>query len=89
ISDYKDKLSHTAAKDVFLPDGEPLKEGDTLIQKDLAKTFTAIKYKGTKAFYDGAFSKKLAETVQEFGGSMTEKDIKNFNVTIDEPIWGD
>ncbi|MCY8129185.1 gamma-glutamyltransferase, partial [Bacillus spizizenii] len=47
ISNYQEKLSRTAAKDVFLPNGEPLKEGDTLIQKDLAKTFKLIRSKGT------------------------------------------
>lgn len=33
IEDHQDKLSKTAAKDIFLPDGEPLKEGDELVQK--------------------------------------------------------
>lgn len=89
ISDYQEKLSRTAAKDVFLPNGEPLKEGDTLIQKDLAKTFKLIRSKGTNAFYKGKFAKTLSDTVQDFGGSMTEKDLENYDITIDEPIWGD
>lgn len=89
ISDYQEKLSRTAAKDVFLPNGEPLKEGDTLIQKDLAKTFKLIRSKGTDAFYKGKFAKTLSDTVQDFGGSMTEKDLENYDITIDEPIWGD
>ncbi|WP_163116718.1 gamma-glutamyltransferase [Bacillus subtilis] len=89
ISDYQEKLSRTAAKDVFLPNGEPLKEGDTLIQKDLAKTFKFIRSNGTDAFYKGKFAKTLSDTVQDFGGSMTEKDLENYDITIDEPIWGD
>ncbi|WEZ02190.1 gamma-glutamyltransferase [Bacillus subtilis] len=89
ISDYQEKLSRTAAKDVFLPNGEPLKEGDTLIQKDLAKTFKLIRSNGTDAFYKGKFAKTLSDTVQDFGGSMTEKDLENYDITIDEPIWGD
>lgn len=89
ISDYQEKLSRTAAKDVFLPNGEPLKEGDTLIQKDLAKTFKLIRSKGIDAFYEGRFAKALSDTVQDFGGSMTEKDLENYDITIDEPIWGE
>lgn len=89
ISNYQEKLSRTAAKDVFLPNGEPLKEGDTLIQKDLAKTFKLIRSKGTDAFYEGKLAKALSDTVQNFGGSMTEKDLENYDITIDEPIWGD
>ncbi|WP_258729302.1 gamma-glutamyltransferase [Bacillus atrophaeus] len=89
ISDYQDKLSHTAAKDVFLPNGEPLKEGDKLVQKDLAKTFKLIWLKGTDAFYDGKFARTLSNTVQDFGGSMTEEDLENYDVTIDKPMWGE
>src|SRR5690606_2914849 len=47
IASNADKLSRTAAKDVFLPDGEPLEEGDLLVQKDLAKTFKLIRDHGT------------------------------------------
>ncbi|UUI82469.1 gamma-glutamyltransferase [Bacillus halotolerans] len=89
ISDYQEKLSRTAAKDVFLPNGEPLKEGDTLIQKDLAKTFKLIRSKGIDAFYEGRFAKALSDTVQDFGGSMTKKDLENYDITVDEPIWGE
>ncbi|MED4827304.1 gamma-glutamyltransferase [Bacillus atrophaeus] len=89
ISDYQDKLSRTAAKDVFLPNGEPLKEGDKLVQKDLAKTFKLIWFKGTDAFYDGKFARTLSNTVQDFGGSMTEEDLENYDVTIDKPMWGE
>ncbi|MED4786977.1 gamma-glutamyltransferase [Bacillus atrophaeus] len=89
ISDYQDKLSRTAAKDVFLPNGEPLKEGDKLVQKDLAKTFKLIWLKGTDAFYDGKFARTLSNTVQDFGGSMTEEDLENYDVTIDKPMWGE
>jgi gamma-glutamyltranspeptidase/glutathione hydrolase len=89
ISDNADTLSATAAKDVFLPQGTPLKEGDKLVQKDLAKTFKLIRSKGTDAFYKGEIGQALAGTVQDFGGSMTPDDLKRYNVTIDEPIWGE
>ncbi|USK30083.1 gamma-glutamyltransferase [Bacillus sp. CMF21] len=89
ISDNADTLSATAAKDVFLPKGTPIKEGDKLVQKDLAKTFKLIRSKGTDAFYKGEIGQALAGTVQDFGGSMTPDDLKRYNVTIDEPIWGE
>ncbi|MDQ0860660.1 gamma-glutamyltransferase [Bacillus sp. V2I10] len=89
ISDNADTLSATAAKDVFLPKGTPLKEGDKLVQKDLAKTFKLIRSKGTDVFYKGEIGQALAGTVQDFGGSMTPDDLKRYNVTIDEPIWGE
>jgi gamma-glutamyltranspeptidase/glutathione hydrolase len=89
IKDHQDKLSKTAAKDIFLPDGEPLKEGDILVQKDLAKTFKLIRKEGSKAFYDGEIGRAIADVVQDFGGSMTPDDLSRYEVTTDKPIWGE
>ena len=89
IEDSKEKLSKSAASDVFLPNGKPLEEGDTLVQKDLANTFKMIRSKGADAFYKGAISEAIADTVQKYGGSMTTKDLNKYDVTIDQPIWGD
>ncbi|MED3551243.1 gamma-glutamyltransferase [Cytobacillus praedii] len=89
IADNKEVLSHTAAKDVFLPNGKPLLEGETLVQKDLAKTFKLIRSKGSDGFYNGPAANAIAKTVQSFGGSMTSGDLEKYDVTIDKPIWGD
>ncbi|MGE6631053.1 gamma-glutamyltransferase [Bacillus sp. NPDC077027] len=89
IDDHQDKLKRTAAASIFLPDDKPLLEGELLVQPDLAKMFKLIAEKGSKAFYEGKVAKALADTVQDFGGSMTSQDIKNYEVTTDKPIWGD
>lgn len=89
IADNKEVLARTAAKDVFLPNGKPLLKGETLVQKDLAKTFKLIRSKGSDGFYMGSTANAIAKTVQAFGGSMTTEDLKKYHVTIDMPIWGD
>ncbi|WP_370875828.1 gamma-glutamyltransferase [Caldalkalibacillus uzonensis] len=89
IEENKEKLSRTAAKDVFLPDGEPLQEGDWLIQRDLAHTLKLIRKHGAAIFYDGEIGEAIAETVQAFGGSMTIDDLKSYDVTIDQPVYGE
>lgn len=89
IADNQDKLSRSAAGEVFLPDGKPLKEGDVLVQDDLAKTFKLIRSKGTDALYKGEIGEALADVVQDFGGSMTTGDLAKYDVTVDEPVWGD
>ncbi|MFN2745859.1 MULTISPECIES: gamma-glutamyltransferase [unclassified Bacillus (in: firmicutes)] len=89
IQDNEAKLSKTAAKDIFLPDGEPLKEGDKLVQEDLAKTFKLIRKEGSQAFYKGEIGSAVADVVQDFGGSMTSDDLARYDVTTDKPIWGD
>jgi len=89
IADNKDVLVKTAAGIVFAPNGKPLKEGDRLVQKDLAKTFELIKSGGTDAFYKGEISKAVADVVQKYEGSMTTDDIAAYDVRIDKPIWGE
>ncbi|MFG6119851.1 gamma-glutamyltransferase [Thalassobacillus sp. B23F22_16] len=88
IADNQDKLARSAAAEVFMPDGEPLQEGDILVQRDLADTFKKIRKDGLDAFYGGEIGQALADTVQDFEGSMTSQDLENYEVTIDEPVTG-
>nr|WP_240512064.1 gamma-glutamyltransferase [Paludifilum halophilum] len=89
IEDHREKLSKTAAKEVFLPDGEPLKEGDRLVQKDLARTLRMIQLFGTDVFYQGRIGRAIAKTVREHGGTMKDKDLRRYRLTIDRPVRGD
>ncbi|QQK74786.1 gamma-glutamyltransferase [Salicibibacter cibarius] len=89
IDNNQDKLSESAAEDVFLPEGEPLQEGDHLVQEDLADTMQLIQDEGLDAFYDGEIGQAIADTVQAFDGSMTMDDIRNYEADIDEPVWGE
>lgn len=89
IKNNQDKLRQSAAAEVFLPNGEPLKEGEILIQEDLADTLQLVRSRGVDAFYQGEIAEALSETVQEFGGTMTAEDLAVYDITIDEPIWGE
>ncbi|WP_060206548.1 gamma-glutamyltransferase [Sporosarcina koreensis] len=89
IEENKAMLYKTAAGDVFIPDGQPLREGDLLIQKDLAKAFELIKTEGTDVFYKGEIAEAIAGVVQQYGGSMTTEDLAAYDVTLDKPIWGE
>ncbi|CAH0343814.1 gamma-glutamyltransferase [Bacillus sp. CECT 9360] len=89
IADNQTELSRTAARNIFLKNGEPLKEGEILEQDDLARSFKKIRSGGTDAFYEGEIGEAIARTVQSYGGSMTKKDLRKYNVSIDEPIWGE
>jgi gamma-glutamyltranspeptidase / glutathione hydrolase len=89
IADNQDKLSRSAAGEVFLPNGKPLQEGDVLVQDDLAKTFKLIRSHGADALYEGEVADAVADVVQDFGGSMTPEDLAKYDVTVDEPVWGE
>ena len=82
------KLSKTEAGKVFVPNGQPLKEGDLLVQEDLAKTFKLIKEKGTDVFYNGEIAQSLVDEVQDNGGSMDMQDLKQYSTDMETPVKG-
>jgi gamma-glutamyltranspeptidase/glutathione hydrolase len=54
------------------------KAGDTLIQKDLAKTLIRIRDKGAKGFYEGVTAKLIIEEMQRGSGIVSAQDLKNY-----------
>jgi gamma-glutamyltranspeptidase / glutathione hydrolase len=52
--------------------------GDTLIQKDLAKTLTRIRDKGAKGFYEGVTAKLIVQEMKRGGGIVSVDDLKNY-----------
>jgi gamma-glutamyltranspeptidase/glutathione hydrolase len=62
------------------------KEGDTLIQKDLAKTLKRIKDFGAKGFYEGATAKLISEEMKKGHGLITEEDLKKYKAINRAPI---
>ncbi|WP_343744984.1 gamma-glutamyltransferase [Chitinophaga sp.] len=57
---------------------QPWKEGDTLIQKDLAHTLTLIRNKGAAGFYEGETAANIVAEMQRGHGIMTLADLKNY-----------
>jgi gamma-glutamyltranspeptidase / glutathione hydrolase len=88
IAENQEWLSRTAARDLFVPDGKPLQEGDWLVQRDLARTFRLIKARGIDAFYGGPIGKALVKEVNKRNGAMALSDLVRYEVTMDKPLWG-
>ncbi|SES18814.1 gamma-glutamyltranspeptidase / glutathione hydrolase [Gracilibacillus ureilyticus] len=84
---FKDRLGEEAKK-LFVPNGNPLKEGDKLKQKDLAKALKIIREEGFKTVYEGELADAMVSTLEKQGGILTKEDLKNYKATIDEPFWG-
>ncbi|MGG0846422.1 gamma-glutamyltransferase [Peribacillus simplex] len=78
--------NNQAAANVFVPNGKPLEEGDTLVQPDLAKTLKLIKKQGSNVFYKGEIGDALTKEVQKREGTMTTEDLENYVVKEREPI---
>jgi gamma-glutamyltranspeptidase / glutathione hydrolase len=69
-------------------DGTLLRDGDRLIQTDLAVTLATIAGKGARAFYEGPVAEKLAKAVSNAGGIMTADDLKSYQAVIRSPVRG-
>jgi gamma-glutamyltranspeptidase/glutathione hydrolase len=69
-------------------DGTSLREGDTLVQTDLAATLSAISAQGPRGFYEGPVAEKLAAGVRDAGGIMTADDLKSYQPVIRAPVRG-
>jgi gamma-glutamyltranspeptidase/glutathione hydrolase len=77
-----------SAKGFSRSDGTPLREGDRLIQPDLAATLTAIAERGPRGFYEGPIAERLARAVRDGGGLMTLDDLKSYQAVIRPPVRG-
>ncbi len=69
-------------------DGSSLREGDTLVQTDLAATLAAISKQGPRGFYEGPVAEKLVQAVRNAGGIMTLDDLKSYQPVIRNPVRG-
>lgn len=87
IDIFKDRMGEEAKK-VFVPDGNPLQQGDTMKQKDLARALKIIRDEGIASVYEGEIADAIIDTIESYGGIMTKEDLKNYEASIDEPFWG-
>jgi gamma-glutamyltranspeptidase/glutathione hydrolase len=69
-------------------DGSSLREGDTLVQSDLAATLTTILEQGARGFYQGPVAERLVKSIAEAGGIMTLDDLKSYQPVIRVPVRG-
>ena len=58
--------------------GAGWKEGDTLVQKDLASTLKRIKEKGMAGFYEGETARLIVDEMKRGHGILTLEDLKNY-----------
>jgi gamma-glutamyltranspeptidase/glutathione hydrolase len=69
-------------------DGSTYKEGEILVQKDLAKTLRLIAKDGAAAFYKGEIADLIAKDIAANGGIITKADLANYRVVWRDPVHG-
>jgi gamma-glutamyltranspeptidase/glutathione hydrolase len=90
LTDMYRRMSRWAgsAKGFSKPDGSPLREGDTLVQADLALVLAVVAERGPRGFYEGPVADKLVATVRNAGGIMTAEDMKSYQAILRAPVRG-
>jgi gamma-glutamyltranspeptidase / glutathione hydrolase len=90
LPDWHKRLAKwpSSAKIFSRADGTSLREGDTLVQGDLAAALTAILEQGPRGFYEGPVAEKLVKSIGEAGGIMTLDDLKSYQPMIRSPVRG-
>lgn len=81
----KDFLSNNTVIPVFV-NSKGWKAGDTLFQKDLAKTLIRIRDKGQKGFYEGETAKLIIEEMKRGKGIIDYADLKDYSAKKREPV---
>ena len=73
---------------LFRADGSPLREGDRLVQRDLAATLRRIAEKGRSGFYEGPVAEKIVATVRAEGGVLSMEDLRTYHEARRDPLVG-
>lgn len=88
IDNHMDRLSPTA-RTIFCEAGDPLKEGDLLVQEELANTLSLIRDEGIDPFYNGTIAADIVNTVTQNGGDLTIEDLSAYNISVEPPLIGE
>ena len=90
LPDWHRRLARwpSSAKIFSRADGTSLREGDRLVQTDLAATLSVIAEQGPRGFYEGPVAEKLVKAIGDAGGSMTLDDLKSYQPVIRTPVRG-
>lgn len=80
---------HANSRAIFWKNGEPLKKGDKLVQKQLGKSLELIAELGPDAFYKGAIADQIAAEMKNNGGLITKADLANYNAVERTPVSGE
>lgn len=74
---------------IFWRDGQPLKSGDSLVQRDLAASLQRIARTGGAAFYQGTIAHRIAAEMANHGGLISLEDLRRYKAVERKPIVGE
>jgi gamma-glutamyltranspeptidase/glutathione hydrolase len=89
LGEYSDRFTRDPSSvGYFTKKGAAFKQGDRLIQKDLARTLKAIAKSGAKGFYEGPVADLIVAEMTANGGLITHDDLKAYVAAEREAVTG-
>lgn len=89
LEEQKEHLSKwPTTRAIFFRNGQPLKAGDILVQKDLARSLRLIAGLGSKVFYHGEIGDRIVAEIRGHGGLISKNDLKNYHIHERVPVTG-
>ena len=67
-------------------DGQPLQEGDTLVQADLARSLRLVAQEGPGVFHGGSLGQAVDEAMRDAGGFLRLEDLRENEAEWWDPI---
>lgn len=86
VTATEDFRKDPASAAIFLNRGEPFKVGQTLVQRDLARTLRRIRRDGVDGFYRGPVARALAASSAAGKGIITQADLEQYKVRELAPV---
>jgi gamma-glutamyltranspeptidase / glutathione hydrolase len=87
IRDQARRLSRfPASAALFLPGGQPLAEGSTWRNPELARVLRRISGSGPAGFYDGETADLIVAEMRRGGGLITADDLRRYRAVWREPV---
>ncbi len=77
---------HAGTAAIFAPQGAALREGQLLVQADLARTMVKLAANGPAELYQGDTGRRLVDFVGAQGGLLSLEDMECHRTTWHEPI---
>ncbi len=74
---------------IYLPDGEPLKPGERVVQSEYAETLKHIAQHGAAALYGGPLGDILVDYMKAHGGFIAREDLTSYKTVERAPIRAD
>jgi gamma-glutamyltranspeptidase/glutathione hydrolase len=82
-----DKLAQfPSSASIYLHNGQPLREGDVLVNRDLAHSLRRVMEGGAEEFYRGGLAREMVKGLCAAGGLFAEADFAGHRAEVYEPI---